>query len=493
MQTKADYQKLIADSIAKYPVITPLYLAEDPRIMQHLDAIASVLANFSQQIEVSLSEPFEKARDSTILADAAMRGIISKATPARARIRIFNDNEQSFQVVNQRTILDSNGYEWRVETPLTIPSMSEEFIEVVQITTEIITHDVTGTYPFYAIQVPENSSGYFLANIALSDSHGEFEYRERFVNTFPEERVFHVETDDRKLMWVRMGYQNVVGVQPRDGDSLILTLGFTAGDIKPKAASPMSFDYLLSPYDNFVKISFDSLITAGNNPPDISTLRDLCRYPSVYDHSAVYLGEFDFLIRRTFPTLRFLSVWNETIEEVVRGASLDNINTLFVAALSQSNDEIVLGEGETGRILNEYELTGIQKAIRAKILEADNSYRVRFFTPVRAKIQTEIDAYVSTSYSNISVKNQIIAALLDTFGENATNSRRGRNQPLYKQVYDLLKLKIPAISSESRSDAKVYINDVTPVYHPEYWAYMTTDSLIVNVENINVTNPAWGG
>ena len=150
MQTKADFQKLIADSIAKYPVITPLFIAEDPRIMQHLDAIASVLANFSQQIEVSLAEPFEKVRDSTILADAAMRGIISKATPARARIKIFNDNEQPFQVGNLRTILDSNGYEWRVETPLTIPPVSEAFIEAVQITTEIITLTVVNTYPFYA-------------------------------------------------------------------------------------------------------------------------------------------------------------------------------------------------------------------------------------------------------------------------------------------------------------------------------------------------------
>jgi hypothetical protein len=492
MLTKADFQQAIQDSIAAYPVISPLYQASDPRIIQHLDAMATMLAMFSAQIETSLSEPFEKARDSTILADAAMRGIISKATPARATLMLINDNELPFQVANQRIVLDSNGYEWRIETPVTIPALGTANVEAIQLTTAIINHVVTGTVPFYAIQIPTDSSGFFLANIALSDAYGEYEHRERYVNTLPNERVFHVETDDRKLMWVRLGYSNVVGVQPRDGDNLTLTVGYTAGDIRPTAGSPLSFDYLLTPYDNFIKISFNSLLISGNNPPDIGTLRDLCRYPSVYDHSAVYLGEFDFLIRRTFTTLRFLSVWNETIEEQVRGASVDNINTLFVSCLSHDSSELVLEEGAVAYILQEYQLTPLQKAIRQKISEADNSYRVRFITPVRSKIKAEIDAQVSTSYPSNTVKEQIIAALLEAFGESSSGSRRGRNQPLYKQVYDLLKLKIPAISSESRSDAKVYITDPSAVYHPENWAYMTANSLTVTIANINVVTNSWG-
>lgn len=417
MQTKADFQKLIQDSISKYQNIAPLYLAQDPRIIQHLDAIASVLSNFSQQIDVALTEPFEKVRDSTILADAAMRGIISKATPARAKIKLVNNNDVPFQVQNHRQIFDTTGYSWRIETPLTIPAKSTEYVEALQVTSETITHEVVGTYPFYAVNVPEIKGDNYLASISVSDNKGDFEFRERFVNTLPDERVFHVEVDDRKKMWVRFGYENVVAYQPKDGEVLELNLGYTAGDIKPKVGSSMSFDYLLTPFDNLVQINFDSIVVAGSNPPDISTLRDLCRYPSVYDHSAVYLGEFDFLIRRNFMDLRFLSVWNETIEEIARAASLDNINTLFVSVLSKDGNEIILDEGKTGRILKEHELTGLQKAIRNKILEADNSYRVRFFTPVREKIEAEIDAYVSTSYSNLTVKNQIVAALLESFGE----------------------------------------------------------------------------
>jgi hypothetical protein len=48
----------------------------------------------------------------------------------------------------------------------------------------------------------------------------------------------------------------------------------------------------------------------------------------------LYLGEFDFLVRRNYTTLKFLSVWNETMEEDARGANVANINTLFVAKSS---------------------------------------------------------------------------------------------------------------------------------------------------------------
>ncbi len=42
-----------------------------------------------------------------------------------------------------------------------------------------------------------------------------FSYRDRYVNTFPDDRVFHIEADDRQRVYVRFGFDGVVGVQPR--------------------------------------------------------------------------------------------------------------------------------------------------------------------------------------------------------------------------------------------------------------------------------------
>ena len=90
--------------------------------MQHLDAMATMLAMFSAQLETAMSEPFEKTRDATVLADAAMRGIVRKATPARVQIRAANKGSNVFAVESGRTVLDSSGLAYRIETPASVPA-----------------------------------------------------------------------------------------------------------------------------------------------------------------------------------------------------------------------------------------------------------------------------------------------------------------------------------------------------------------------------------
>src|SRR5665648_1252964 len=98
MLTKKDFQQAIVDSVANYPTVAPLYQAGDPRILQSLDAMAAMLAMFSSQIETAMAEPFEKVRDATVLADAAMRGVIRKAGSGRVRITVKNGNNTAFTV-----------------------------------------------------------------------------------------------------------------------------------------------------------------------------------------------------------------------------------------------------------------------------------------------------------------------------------------------------------------------------------------------------------
>ncbi len=317
------------------------------------------------------------------------------------------------------------------------------------------------------------------------------------MNTLPTERVFHVEADDRQRVYVRFGYEGVVGVQPRNGTQLTLTVSYTAGVVSPAYASPFAFEYLASPADAMIELRMDALLVPGQNPPPMSVLRDLARYPSVYDASAVFLGEFDFLVRRNFPELLFLSVWGEAAEERARGASLDNINALFVACLSESGEQ-VLTEADpnspvTPQEIAEGQLTDTQRAIRGVIRNADDSYRVRFVTPVRSLILMTITARVASSWVASNVREQIIDAILAEFGEEAEGSRRGRNRPLYQRVYALLRAKITALSGEA-ADLTVHIDDPTALTtRPEMWRYVSEDSLTVTVETVNAAAPSWGG
>ena len=498
MLTKADFQKVISDTVDQYPAIAPLYQAGDPRITQHLDAMAAMLAMFSAQIETAMAEPFEKTRDATVLADAALRGIVRKSSSARVRLLVTNKSASSFTVDTGRNVFDSSGIVYRIETSATIGAGLTATVEATQIKTVEVVHTVANSEPFYSVEIEPSLDDAFLCGISVSDSFGEYEYRERYVNTLPDERVYHIEVDDRQRAYVRFGAQGVVGTQPLNGSTLTINTSYAVGDVSPSYGSPFSFEYILSPIEASIEITMDSLLIAGQNPPDISMLRDLSRYPSVYDTNAVFLGEFDFMVRRNFQTLKFLSVWNEYAEEMARGPNYSNINTLFVACMSATGTEAVLTEPDYNTpvapaVIAELDLTAEQKAIRAKILAADDSYKVTFYTPVISKIAMTINAVVSTAYIAADVQQKIIEAILLEYGEGTYTARRGKSRPLYQRVYELLRKNVAALSG-SKSDLTVSIIDPPAItVRPEMWRYVDLSSLTVTVTTANVNAPSWGG
>ena len=499
MLTKADFMTQIGNTIQSYPTVAPLFEAGDPRILMHLEAVAAMLAMLSAQVEASNSEPFTKSKGATVLADAAMRGIVRKATPARVRILVTNKGAAAYTMASGRTLTDSQGFPYRVETTATAPAGGTATVEAVQLRQADVVHTVSGSEPFYPIEIPVSNDGAYLAGVSVADSVGIYAHRDRYVNTAAGERVFHIETDDRQRVYVRFGFTDHVGVQPADGTVITLTVSYSAGsDASPAAGSPFTFDYIAAPAEAEVDLSMDSLLITGQAPISISVLRELARYPSVYDSNAVYLGEFDFLVRRQYPTLQFLSVWNEAAEEAARSASQDNINALFVACLSAGGTETTLTESNPAApvaptLIADGSLTAPQLAIKATILAADDSYRIKFYTPVRSKVGITISARVPTSYVADDVKAQITEAILAEYGQAAAASRRGYSRPLYQRVYALLKDKIAALNAGGSSDLIVTIQDVPSMAgRPELWRYVAPDSLTVTVQSVNTVPGSWG-
>lgn len=495
MLLKSDFQQAIADTIANYPAIGPMYQAGDPRILQHLEAIATMLAMMSAEQEIAQAEPFEKVRDSTVLADAAIRGIIRKSRPGKVRVTLTNKSATSFTVQAGRNVFDSGGNLYRIETPVTVAAGATGTFDALQVKTTALVHTVSGSVAFYAIEIAEADDGSYLSAIAVSDADGEYAYHERYVNILADERVFHVETDDRQRVYVRFGQSGIVGVQPTDGQQITLNISRSIGIISPSAGSPFSFESILVPQEALIELALSSVLDKGQNPPDISTLRDLTRYPSVYDENAVYRGEFEFLVRRTYADTQFLSVWNEQIEELARGANVDNINTLFVACLSAGGTETVSTEANPGApvaptLIADNVLTATQLGIKNAILGADDSYKVKFYTPVRSKIVMSITATISTAYTASDIQTQIINQILAEFGVTAPASRRGASKPLYQRVYALLKATIPALS-EGNADMQVAITAYAGAYRPELWRYVAADSLTVAVTTANITVASW--
>lgn len=493
MLTRDDFLQLADDRIANYPALLPHYQVKLPYLMWQLESNAAMLAAHSAQIEVALTESFDKARDATILADAAMRGIVPKAEPARVQILLKNENVTPYTMETGRILFDSKGNPYIVSTPVTVGAGSTGTFEATQVKKETVTHTVVNSTAFYSIQVPDSTDGSFLSGLDVEDVDGFYEYRNSYVNTFPDKRIYHVEVDDKRRVYVRFGQKNIVGTQPNDGTAITLTVYRSVGEISPAYQSPFDFDYLANQSESLVTLKMNSLLFGGQNPIDIVTLRELAKYPAVYDHNAVFLGEFDFLVRYQFPTLQFLSIWNESVEEVARIASVDNINVLFVAVLSLDGTETVKTETNPASPVAPdviTSLTATQTLIKAAILAADDSYKVKFYTPVRYKIPTTITAVVSTSYVASEVQAKIIEVILAEYGAAAANSKRGANQPLYREIYALLKLKVPELN-DGRADLQVTIEQPVGNLRPELWRYIASDSLTVTVTVANITVTGW--
>ena len=499
MLTKEDFQNAIQNSLARYPSVQALYEAGDPRIRQHLDAMAAMLSLFSSQLEVAQTEQFEKTRDSTILADAAMRGIVRQGKAARARIHVTNSGKTTFTVESGRTLIDSSGRTWRAETSVAVPAGGSGTFEATQRSVRTMTHTVENSEPFYAIEIPTEEDDSYLCGIAVSDSDGAYEYRARYVNAEVGERVYHVEADDRQRVYVRFGYEDVVGVQPTDGTVITLQLSIPNGDIEVEYGTPFAFEYTMSAAESVLELTMDAMLSDGEAPISMTVLRDLAKYPSVYRDEAVFLGEFGFLVRRNFPNLQFLSVWNETMEESARGPNVDNVNALFVACLSPDGKEKILEEESsedpvTPEEIAEGDLTETQQKIRRLIQNADDSYRVRFFTPIVSKIRMKVSATVSTSYIVSDVKAKIVEAILTEYGKESAASRRGMSNPLYRDVYSLLTSKIPALT-DGEADLTLSVLDYSDPMsvRPELWRYVDEESLTVTVTTRNIVRNTWGG
>ncbi|AJG18816.1 hypothetical protein [Cupriavidus basilensis] len=476
MYTKSDFDRAVADRIQEYPAVATRFQAGDPTVLASLSAISQMASMLSQQLEIGMMEPFEKVRDSTVLADAALKGIIPVGTPTRVKVLVANPTAADFALIAGRSVLDPTGRPYVVDTPVTVVAGGTGFAQLLQRQTRTIAHTVTGSQPFYTIEVPQPDDGQYIGGIALADAHGNaFTYAQEFTNVGAGDRIFHVESDEYRRIFVKFGYGGVVGYQPAAGEAFTVTVNDTNGNFDLDPGSPFALEYTLAPQDSMVKITLDSVLVPGQNPIDMDTLRELCKYPSTYDASAVYLGEFDFLIRRNMPSLKFLSVWNETIEEQVRGASVDNINRLFVSFQPPDGGDRTTYESD----------------IRALITKADDSYDVAFVMPVVLPIGTTIAATVARVHEPTAVSTQIQDVLLGQYGIDSATAKAGMFYPQYKRVYEQLRANVAALQ-DGGSDFTVSIGALPSTQLPEQWRYMTADSLTIAVTLSNYNIGYWG-
>ncbi len=473
---KPDFLVALRAAVASRPAAAAAYQAGDPRVLAGVDAMAAMLAMLSQQLDVAEAEPFLKARIGTVLADAALKGVLPLAKPARASITVTNPGTVPVTLAAGRGALDAKGRRYVVEGAATIPANGSALITAQQLTTRTITHTVAGSAPFYEVEVPKAEDDSELAGVDVEDALGAFVYTPDFCNVLAAQRVFHVETDEYRRVLLRFGAAvggvDVMGHQPINGDVLTISVRECSGEVTLDAGSGFALEYVSNSDEAKLTLALASVLSAGAAPPSAEYLRMLARYPALHDSNAVFLSDFDFLLRRHMAGLRFLAVWNEQIEEAARGANLGNINKLFVSVFQPSQD---------------FALTEAQ--VRKIVARADDSYEVVFVALRDVPIPVIVTASVAAVHDPGDIAAQIRAALLADYGPTSIAATQGMRNFRLQQVNALLKERVPALQDQI-SDFSVVMG-ATPAPLPEDYRYFSAASITVNVQRITDTTGLW--
>lgn len=478
MFTKEDFEKEIEQEFLKREHTAALWNVQDPTILQALKSQATMLAMLSQQVEVAMMEPFVKARESTVLADAAIKGLIFTAKPTAIQITFKNENkEQEIRVESGRILQDSVGRIYHTLEPITLAPENDGIVLARQINIETQEHTVTRDEPFYSIVIEQPKDGSYINQVRVKVNGDLFYPTFKFNRVGVDDKVYHIESDEFKQLKVKFGSRNVIGAQLNQGDVVVIEKFTTYGSIVIDNDTAFSFDYISDEIDNDIKMKLNKVDEVGVSPVDMATLRELVKYPSVYDENAVFLGEFDLLLRAKFTYLAFLNVWNEKKEEEIRGSNVDNINTLFVSF----------------KLPDESPLTtsAVEKQIVDVIERADDSYKIKFVEPIEEKVQCHVYATISRMYGANEVKKQIKDVLLETYGKNAFIVKQGRIVIKNKRVAEILRQKVQAIS-DVQGDYWIELEDVTS-RNPETFTYMDDSSIQITLNYNQYESDIWGG
>jgi hypothetical protein len=458
--TKDEFIQSAANEISSFPTLARRFQIGDPLITQSLASMGAMLADISNQVEVTTGEVYLKARDVTVLADASVKGVLPFGKPCIAVITVLNGGAAAVSILVGRGLRDQNGRMWVVTTGVKVAAGATGTLVARQVEQRTVTHVVSQNQPFYTVDLSPPDVGY-IAEVSVTG----WTYTPEFCNVDDGDMIYHIRSDERQVVSLVFGLDGLAGKQPATGGSLNITLYDTEGDISPSAGMAFFFEY--TDATEKVTMTLAQVTQAGEAPMSVDVMREVCSYAGIYSGSAVYLSNFDFLVRRKLGAVTFLSIWNERREEVVRAYSVDNMNKLFVAARKDGVDQAVLNA-----------------QIAAILMEADDSYRHGFLEVIEKAVPLVVTLWVPSTYDSAAIKQTVRTLLLKEYGRTSKWAQHGEAKMLRKDIYDLIRKNVPALTQRIADVIVDTIGDDSTDY-PEHFRYITEESLVVSTETAN--------
>lgn len=472
MLTQADLESQLLSNINNGEVLQRYY-AGDPALVQLIRAMAKYLSLLAVEIDVSTIEPFNKTRDRSIIADAANKGILPIATSCQHILQVLNNAPNSITLSQGRLVEDhTGGRPWRLLQTITVAAGQIGEVTVEQSEYREVEYTVPITEAFHRFKI-QLSDGLSLANVGVVDtetpSPNSYPLKIRWMNALPGEYAINVTTDSFKSIFIEFGDDERAGRTAQANDVYKIGILETYGEVDITRLKDASLVDVLTADEQKVSVKFKvgGLVRTGADPLDVSQLRLLAGYPALYDENAVFLENFDFLVRRKFMArTHYIAVWNENIHERHYSVSIADINHLHLAIVAKNL-------AEQGNLVAE---------VQQLIGNVDSLYRDRVIVSevVEKPFQMTITGRLAAVHDLDSVSAQIKGLLVAQYGRTTLAASRwlpgGFNA---QEMATLLRSKIPAFQDRI-SDFTVITNTV--LNKPHEWVYVTPDSILIQLE-----------
>lgn len=478
---RAKLNASVGSYLNNFPEIAERYRAGDPTVTAMLTSIIEAVVWLSRDNDVNITEPFIKSKDRTILADAINKGILPIATPCQHLITIENNSNDSVSLSQGRIIEDGTGRQWRLMTPVNLSAGETKKIIAEQSILHVSKITIPLSESFYTFSLSVSDEAYISGLSVINKTTGDvYQYTPKFMNAGLNKAVYTLQSEDMKTLAVIFGDSNRAGRTVQAGDEYEITLTQCYGEVEAASLSTASLESIFNSKEKNLNIYFHAgeMVRAGANPLSVAQLRLLASFPSMYDQNAVFMGNFDFLVRWHFmDRFNYMAIWNETTHEKHYGASLDSINHLYLTLVAKNSSE-------------QEQLT---KDVQSLVAKADSLFedRVCLLKVQEYPYRITIKGQLAAIHGIDSVRTQIKELLLENYGKGSLSASHPNTGGFnLQEIATRIRNNIPAFQDRI-SDFTVSGEDVatTPI-KPHQWAYLSETSITISLTRTADTGSA---
>lgn len=464
-----------------YPEVAERWRAGDPTVRAMMTSVVETVLWLSRDNQVNITEPFIKSKQSTIIADAINKGILPVATPCQHMLTIENNGNSKVSLSQGRLVEDGTGRQWRLMSSATINGHETKKVLAEQSTVNHIEVNIPVSESFYRLDVSTTDGAYLSSLSVYNATLGmNFQYTPKFMNAGLGQAAYTLQSHNLEDITIVFGDSERAGVTVQAGDTYEIAITQSYGYVDQSSLSSAALSEIYESEESKLNLYFKAgdLVRAGADPLSVAQMRLLASYPSMYDHNAVFMGNFDFLVRKHFmQRFDYMAIWNETINEKHYGASLDAINHQFLTVVAK----------------NKIEQNALVEDIKKLVANADSLLdgKVNVRAVKERPYQVTITGRLATVHDMDAVKTQIKELLLENFGRGALSSSYHNPDGFNKQEISI-KIRSDITAFQDRiSDFSVLTEDTAknPI-KPHEWAYMTEESIKIDMTRTADTGTA---